>query len=424
MVPCTNVDSHRKQLCFEKFPDTPLDYLEYPSMGSHLVYFQVTDKQTGKVFSVFMKGTELRRIGISLTTWKELTISKPEKLPELIGNAAAIDSLLGRAAAVASEHLSPQFLTFFTDQRTFANRVINSSIYGGEERSSGIQGVPGMYFHRKGSSVDVFINLKKTPYLGSGTFGKVRKVLWLSAPEESSMLVVKKVFKDKAEESNSSEFENEILALQNFSNKRGIISLIAGGNYDNKYALFLPIYECSLYECLCQRPLPLAIDEMLSMISQWLEGLATISEKGVHGDLSYRNLLLKRGDKGKVEAVIADFGAFRPFGQEEHGFTTPLFGSPEYFAEEMVTPKQDVWAMGICLHEMFSKQWLPCSEFAEEKMALWTASLSPHWILKYPTDPETPQFLLDLIDAMLDPRHDHRPSAKEAFEQFSKGLSS
>lgn len=424
MITCLNVDSQRKQFCFENFPNTPLDYQEtVPSMDSDLVRFQITDKETGKVFSIFMKGTELQRIGISLTTWKKLA-SRPEKLPGLIKNTATIDQMLRRAAAVASEHLSNQFLTFFTDCRTFANRVISSSIYQGVEHLSGIQGVPGMYFHSRKSSTDVFINLKKTPPLGAGAYGKVRKVLWLSAPSQSSMLAVKKVFKNQAVEHHFLHFKREVLTLRDLSNKRGIISLIAGEIYDNKCAMFLPIYECDLKSYVMTRPFLLTDGETLSMISQWLEGLATISEKGVHGDISLRNLLLKRVGGGKVEAVISDFGTFRPIGQEEHGLTTIDVCSPEYFAKKMVTLKQDVWSVGLALHEIFSKQRLPCWQFDEKEMAQWTSKLSPGWILQCPTNPKTPQFLLDLINVMLDPRHDHRPSAKEVFEQFSKGLDS
>lgn len=422
MVTCTKVDSQCRQLYFEHFSDTPLEYLDSAPASSDLVSFQITDQQTGKIFSVFVKGTELQRIGISLTTWKKL-LGSPEKLPGFIEHTATIDSMLRRAAIIASNHLSEQFLTFFTDCRTFATRIISSAIHEETRHLSGIQGVPGMYFHRRESSIDVFINLKKTPPVGTGAYGKVRKVLWLSAPSQSSVLAVKKVFIDKARERNFAHFKREILTLRGLSNKRGIISLIAGEVYDNKCAIFLPIYECDLNAYFSQKSFSLTMDESLSMISQWLEGLATISEKGVHGDISLKNLLLKRLGGGKIEAVISDFGTFRPFGQEKHGQTTTCIGSPEYFAEEMVTPKQDVWSLGLALHEIFSKQWLPlwtCDD--ETAIARWLSKLSPGWILQRPTNPVTPHFVLELINVMLDPRHEHRPSAKEAFEQFSKGL--
>ena len=78
--------------------------------------------------------------------------------------------------------------------------------------------------------------------------------------------------------------------------------------------------------------------------------------------------------------------------------------------------------MKIPAEERYSKH--PCWQLDEKEMAQWTSKLSPGWILQCPTNPKTPQFLLDLINVMLDPRPAHRPSAKEAFEQFSKGLAS
>jgi serine/threonine protein kinase len=118
-----------------------------------------------------------------------------------------------------------------------------------------------------------------------------------------------------------------------------------------------------LYTFLEKRPFSLTTDEILSEISQCLEGLATLSEKGIHGDLSSRILLLKRGGKEKVEAVISDFGAFRLYGKEERGLTAFFFGLPEYFAEKMISSKLDVWSMGISLYEIFSKQWLTLWKF-------------------------------------------------------------
>jgi hypothetical protein len=425
MVTCLNIDSQRKQLCFENFPNTLLNYQETaPAIHSDLVQFEVMNKETRKVFSVFMKGADLQRLGISLTTWKSLT-RKPEQLRVLIENTNKIDSLLEKAANVASKHLTSPFLEFFTIDRKFANRVINKFIHEKVKHSSGIKGVPGMYFHSLESFTHVFINLKKTLPLGVGSYGKVKKVLWLSAPEESSMLAAKKVFQDTDMESNCEHFNREKLALHNFSNKTGIISLIAGGIYENKYAIFLPIYEFDLHTYFKQKTFSLTIDEKLSMISQWLEGLTTISEKGVHGDISSKNLLFKRLGEGKIEAVISDFGTFHQLGKTEHGLTTINFGSPEYFANKIVTPKLDVWSLGISLHRIFSKDWLPSWWLPDEAaMAEWTSKLSPSWVLEHPTDPQPPQFLLDLINLMLDPRPAHRPSPKEAFELFSKGLAS
>ena len=423
MVMCTRIDGEPKQLCFQDFPTNLLNYREEVSdAGPDTLSFQATDEKTGALFSVFIEGAELQRIGISLKIWKEF-LSQPAKLAELVKSIGQLDEALIRVTTVASEHLAPPFLTFFTDHRTIANRVIHNAIYDKIEHSSGIKGVPGMYFQPKGSDFDIFINLKKSPILGFGAYGKVRKVLWLSAFDKRCMVVAKKVFKDEIIRIGTDSFIKEQRALREFSYKRGIISLIAGGVYDHKYVLFLPMYECDLFQYFHRRPFPITLKNTFSIISQWLEGLATLSEKGIHGDLSPKNLLLKRIGEDEIEAVISDFGTFRRFGEEQRGLTTINICPPEYFKEGGVTSKQDVWAMGLSLHEILAIEWLPFWKLDNaQKIREWASSLSPDWVLKYPIKPYTPPFIADLIRAMLDPRPDHRPSAKEAFERFSKGL--
>ncbi|HEX2583308.1 MAG TPA: protein kinase, partial [Chlamydiales bacterium] len=166
----------------------------------------------------------------------------------------------------------------------------------------------------------------------------------------------------------------------------------------------------------------LSLAKILNITSQWLDGLATISEQGIHGDLHPRNLLL-RGTAEGIEGVIADFGTYRSYEQIQHGLTTLAVAPPEYYAEKQVTSKQDVWALGISLLEMCSKDWLPCWLLrTEQEMGRWTSELSPGWSLKRWTFAKTPPFLVRLINEMLDPCLDYRPTAKEAFERFSASI--
>lgn len=254
MILCNNFDPQRKQFYFEHFPETPLAYLEKaPKSSSEVVSLRITDQKTQEIFLVFLTSSELQKVGISFTSCKRLE-SSPEKLRMLIKNTEGVDQLLRRATSVASMHLPQQSLLFFTDRRTYANRIINNSICSGIEHVSGIPGVPGMYFAKGASSINVFINLKGTRPIGSGTFGKVRKVLWLTASRKSSVLAAKKVFKNKIPGNKALHFEREILTLREFYNKRGIISLIAGGMFGGKYAMFLPIYEYDLFSFLEKQP--------------------------------------------------------------------------------------------------------------------------------------------------------------------------
>ncbi len=419
------LDQPLRQLRFEEFPNVPLNYQdEIPEASPFFVHLKVADPET----SVFIKEDELQKIGVCPTIWRAVA-EIPEDLQKVIQNASVIAYLLRKSIPVISDLIPSECFSFFLYKNvSFANCVIGRSLCNGVRYLSGkklgVKGAPGMYFPEIDSSTNVFINLKKTSYLGSGSYGKIRKVLWLTAPQGSPQLVAKKVFTGKCSEQNSLQCIQELLALESFSGKRGIISLISGGVYDHKSVIFLPMYECNLFNYLKNRPFRFTLSEGLNMISQLLEGLSSISEKGIHGDLSPANLLLKRGEKKNIEAVIADFGTFRLYGKETYGLTTVFIAPPEYYAKKEMTSKQDVWAMGLSLYEIFSTDHQQYWYFDQDETELWTSTLAPDWVLQQPTYPQTPPFLLKLINEMLDPRPEHRPSAKEVFESFSLGHSS
>ena len=411
------------RLCFEEFPTAFLEYREdSPQDGSPSINLQVTDVLTKKTASIFLRSTDLRGIGISLTAWQSRS-DTPERLFSLIRNTSAIHSLLHLAIPIVFKHLTPEHFDFF-NHTDYATHLVSSAMYQEIQHLSGKQkspGAPGMYFDFSTSPTKIFINLKKTPRLGNGNLGKVRKVLWLNPPDANPTIAAKKVLRSDRLK-HLAHLQLEIGALREFSGKRGIISLIAAGTYDDKFAIFLPFYACTLKTL--SRSFLLSLNKKLNVISQWLEGLATISKKGIHGDLSLSNLYLRQ-EKGAVEAVIADFDCYRPYGKEKHGLTTPTAAPPEYHAEKTVTSKQDVWAMGLALHELFSVQRLGHYWFAEtDEIKRWVSQLRPGWILRYPTHPHTPPFVLQLVNRMLDPRPEQRCTAQQAFEEFSAGYSS
>ena len=410
------------RLRFEAFPDAPLDYREdNPQADSSFLNVTVTDTQTKKTVSVFLKAIDLQDIGVSITTWKRLSPNS-EKLSKLLQNASVIERLLQMAIPVVSKHLAPRYLTFFKDT-AYANRIICGAIHAKKKYFSGVKGVPGMYFSRSRSFPNVFINLRRTSPLGEGTYGKVRKVVWLNPSKGGPKIVAKKVLVNDSSKSAPLQFRREIDTLCKFSGKRGIIPMISGVIDKNEFAIFLPVYECSLSEYFTKRPFRLSLDEKLNMISQWLEGLAVISEEGIHGDIKPENLLLKRGNKG-IKGVIADFGGYCFRDQDDLGVRTFITEPPEYCTGGVKTVRYDTWGMGLSLHEIFSERWLPCWQLSSEsEMALWTSKLAPDWILQRPTRSYTPPFILKLINEMLDPRPDHRPSPKEAFERFAAGYS-
>ena len=195
--------------------------------------------------------------------------------------------------------------------------------------------------------------------------------------------------------------------------------MIFAGCYEGKLAIFLPKYECSLSEYTNQPRFTLSLHEQLNMISQWLEGLATIFKQGIHQDIKPENLLIRRGREG-VEAVICDFSSYRSFDQANSDISTPIIRPPESYKEKTPTLKYDVWGMGLCLYAIFSEKPLPCWEdcFVEE-LSSWVSQLTSNWILQYSFCSDTPLFMLNLINEMLEPNPNLRPDPEAVFQRFS-----
>jgi hypothetical protein len=416
MTPCVQFERDLHQLRFEELPMASIVYQEEdPKDDVSFLRLEVMDAQTEQIEAIFLRTFDLRNLGISLTVLRNLS-HDPQQVSTLLQTVSEIGWFLQRAAPVVSQHMASKYASFFREHALDINREICYAIHRKIGHISWMGGAPGIYLSHFEPSLNIFINLKTRP-LSRGTFGEIRTVLWLNAPRKSSFIVAKKGLRSN-EPDYCSTFKTEIDALRRFSGQRGIISLLSGGEYTGKYAIFLPLYECTLWQCFQQSEFPLLTSEILSVTSQWLNGLAIISEEGIHGDLHPKNLLLRHTAKG-IEGVIADFGTYRLYSEAQYGLTTLRVAPPEYCERELVTVKHDVWAMGICLLGMFTKKKVPCFLLkTAEEIKLWISKLTADWSLECATRPNTPPFLLRLINEMLDPCAEGRPTPKEAFERF------
>jgi serine/threonine protein kinase len=101
------------------------------------------------------------------------------------------------------------------------------------------------------------------------------------------------------------------------------------------------------------RPLPVA--EALSISRDLLRGLSYAHGKGViHRDIKPANILLTSGG----EAKLADFGIARPLNSSLTG-TNSLLGTPSYMSPEQVrsapvTPRSDLFSVGVVMYEMLT----------------------------------------------------------------------
>ena len=104
---------------------------------------------------------------------------------------------------------------------------------------------------------------------------------------------------------------------------------------------------------------PMDEAEALPIVRQMADGLAAAHRVGVvHRDFKSANVMLVPEDGG-VRAVVTDFGLAHGAEALSGGLTLhgDVLGTPEYMAPEQVTggeitPKTDVYALGIVLYEM------------------------------------------------------------------------
>lgn len=102
---------------------------------------------------------------------------------------------------------------------------------------------------------------------------------------------------------------------------------------------------------------PMAMEEVVDIISQVGEGLAFAHRRGVvHRDIKPGNILLTEDG----QAVIADLGIAKILAASSLTKTSTVIGTPEYMSPEQgtgakdVDERSDIYALGVMLYEMLT----------------------------------------------------------------------
>lgn len=104
----------------------------------------------------------------------------------------------------------------------------------------------------------------------------------------------------------------------------------------------------------------ISLELLNKLISQTLSGLAYLHSLNlVHSDLKLSNILMHKEEEN-IDFKIGDLLTIKQESagiELNGGFYTPEILSPEVYLFQKVTSKMDIWALGVMLYILFTKQY-------------------------------------------------------------------
>ena len=183
---------------------------------------------------------------------------------------------------------------------------------------------------------------------------------------------------------------------------------------ESEGALYIAMAYCdgeTLSQILERGPMPL--QQAVDVAVQIAKGLQAAHEAGiVHRDIKTSNIIVT----GRGEAKILDFGIAKMDTEEDLTKPGARLGTLHYMAPEQVrgeesSPATDLWALGVVLYEMLTaRRPFIGSNYAAVLHSILKEEPQPiRWI-----QPDTPQWVENVVSALLSKEPKNRPSSAAA----------
>jgi serine/threonine-protein kinase len=197
--------------------------------------------------------------------------------------------------------------------------------------------------------------------IGEGGFGQV----WRATAEDSGAIVAIKILHLELVRSADAltRFEREIDAVQRLHHRNAVRALGYGKLEDGRPYLALEYVDGpSLLHVITERR-TLPPHEVLAVLAPLCDALAAAHAQGlIHRDVKASNVILAHDAQGP-RPVLLDFGLVKLTDQEGPGLTssrtmlgTPAAMAPEQLRGSAITPRTDIYALGLLAFHMLTGQ--------------------------------------------------------------------
>ena len=213
-------------------------------------------------------------------------------------------------------------------------------------------------------------------------------------------------------------FHREAQAAARLSHPNIVNIYDVGASGDDHYIVMEYVPGRTLKELIQQRG-HLAPEEALTITGEIAEALAHAHANGlVHCDIKPHNILMMNGQTAKV----ADFGIARAVTESTMTYSGNVIGSVHYFSPEqakgtMITPKSDVYSLGVVLYEMLTGE-LPFT--GENPVAIAMKHLQDEPTPVRRIDPDIPPVVEALVSRMMAKDPAMRPSSDEVVREVEQ----
>ena len=190
--------------------------------------------------------------------------------------------------------------------------------------------------------------------IGRGGMGEVYRATDLTLNQQVAL----KFLPESANERAMARFYDEVRLARQVSHPN-VCRVYDIGTFNGQPFLSMEYVDGEDLASLLRRIGRLPGDKAIEISRRLCAGLAAAHDKGVlHRDLKPANIMID----GRGQVRITDFGLAKLAGHVEGAEIrsgTPAYMSPEQLAGREVTPRSDIYSLGLVIHEMFTGRRLP-----------------------------------------------------------------